>query len=794
LFDVNPRNNYVNLLYTLNQYSSDLVTGIKKLTKELIMKFKINILILLLFNAAAVISAPLNFECDISPAPLKIDCPNDEFHSLGFYPPTDDPLYYLYSNTPEHYAIDYQWGSDYMSFAYGWYYTHGIAKVGVFDNPADVTTSDRNNSRLRIHSSGTFKRPFIFGTPTFNHNISESDTTRHGTLTLSLLQSDTNNTIGMSSMCRECTISHVAGFFSWIIVSDNSPSNPPPITTYTHEILDDGFDEMEQGFEYLMSNGNQVINVSLQFANKLSLITRPTVGGKWVTDILDNGEGQNPTSDGQLNTYASCELQQQVYGHKQEFCDILDIAYARDILVIASAGNNLKTTMAWPASDENVIGVAGIDPTGNLWERNTCFSTDNTGECGSNFDVINTTIAAPAMNMLVNHPGDYNLGALCYDNNFGTSTDGYQLCSGTSFSAPLITSIASMIRSLNPLTSNDDVKQILIDSKINNLPDQRYAVPRAGKSAIITLGKSNGAQVVNRLTPMFRMKTNPSGGWPGHISYLSTTAPQVAAVAKLGTYLVVPQADGNIHFSDRVTYKSDIYSPTTSGYPFIKGTSATARAPFYVFGGHRNPFNNDVADLLPLHHLVRPRFTGFNGVCSELADHAYSTNKSNSLLDDYVLCNQYAINYLYEGIDGYILPTCPNGVNCYENTGNANDAQCLKVRYSTQDNGFALMMASEVNKPMFASYGTNYKNGYGNMSPINTLSGMSNAECLGYVFPNVDSDSDGVIDGMELVLGTNPNIADTDGDGVTDGSEYPLAGIPQSDPTDPLDFIPNSPR
>jgi len=31
------------------------------------------------------------------------------------------------------------------------------------------------------------------------------------------------------------------------------------------------------------------------------------------------------------------------------------------------------------------------------------------------------------------------------------------------------------------------------------------------------------------------------------------------------------------------------------------------------------------------------------------------------------------------------------------------------------------------------------------MVPITTLAGMSNAECLGYVFPKVDSDSDGVL-------------------------------------------------
>jgi len=98
-------------------------------------------------------------------------------------------------------------------------------------------------------------------------------------------------------------------------------------------------------------------------------------------------------------------------------------------------------------------------------------------------------------------------------------------------------------------------------------------------------------------------------------------------------------------------------------------------------------------------------------------------------------------------------------------------------------------MASEVNEAMFQSYGTTFKNNLNQTVSITTLSGMSNAECLGYVFPNVDSDSDGIIDGMELILGTNPNNLDSDGDCIGDGVEYSLTGIPQSDPTDPLDFI-----
>lgn len=53
---------------------------------------------------------------------------------------------------------------------------------------------------------------------------------------------------------------------------------------------------------------------------------------------------------------------------------------------------------------------------------------------------------------------------------------------------------------------------------------------------------------------------------------------------------------------------------------------------------------------------------------------------------------------------------------------------------------------------------------------------------LGYAYPNVDSDGDGLIDGFEYLLGTDPYHTDSDRDGFLDGEEYPQAGIPKSDP------------
>jgi hypothetical protein len=56
------------------------------------------------------------------------------------------------------------------------------------------------------------------------------------------------------------------------------------------------------------------------------------------------------------------------------------------------------------------------------------------------------------------------------------------------------------------------------------------------------------------------------------------------------------------------------------------------------------------------------------------------------------------------------------------------------------------------------------------------------ATTLGYAYPAIDSDGDGLPDGFEYVVGTNPIKADSDEDGVSDAAEFPLAGVPVSDP------------
>ncbi len=112
-----------------------------------------------------------------------------------------------------------------------------------------------------------------------------------------------------------------------------------------------------------------------------------------------------------------------------------------------------------------------------------------------------------------------------------------------------------------------------------------------------------------------------------------------------------------------------------------------------------------------------------------------------------------ADGYNYAGIEGFIYPTCQLEPSCIP----AN----MDILYRVFDD-------------------INFNHTLENL-PV-TSPAPANATKIGYVFPNVETDGDGLIDGQERILGTLMGNQDTDGDGLLDGVEYPPAGVPFSDP------------
>ena len=683
-----------------------------------------------------------------------------------------------------------------MNFSYAWDKAYGTARVAILDQEVNNNTlnSSEFGSRIRHHNVGHFgdfaqssNGVYPFFSTTYNApNIVKSflnggtlqsinslhpRNNMHGDMVLSLLGSKANNGIGMASTCRECSLAYYAANPTTIVPSHPNEWERQTILNKHHY----------KALRASIFTGNQIINKSGYFgANNL------------------RGTTSYPKCSNQVSDY---------YGNKQPLCQMLQYAKDFDVIFVASNGNGNTNSANWPANEKDmVIGVGGTDRTAKTWDvyrdQGTCPQQTSTNifngitinlsvnylECGSQGN--HHSIMAPAKDVMVyHHNGSYsitpdlinpnkfvNSGTGCID--LSTTDPGYQTCSGTSFSAPIITGIISIMRSLNPLLSFDEVRDILENSRVYTSDiGERYSIPNI--SAIMkndVLGLVGGNRVLNRLKPMFRLNTRFSHSGSMKSNYLSTSIPQVAAAGMYGNYLAdVNELTGSL-ISGVNTYNVDANEPLAVGYPKFREPNAAikpnnARAPFYIFGGHENPFTG-MDDMIPLHHFALKPVLSNQPQCYDRADHAYGTVKVTAFGNPDIRCNTDDTRYVWEGIEGYLLPSCPTGQTCYENSGDADAAQCLMLRYSSADDSYALLMESELNKAKFNTY----------TGTVDHLTGMSDAECLGYVYPNVDSDNDLIIDGMELVLGTNPNDADSDNDGYTDGEEYPPTSPIVSDP------------
>lgn len=476
-------------------------------------------------------------------------------------------------------------------------------------------------------------------------------------------------------------------------------------------------------------------------------------------------------------------------------CTVINEANARNIAVIASAGNH-RATMTFPAFDRDVIGVGGIDATLGFWNQSPTngnplppldpseyvnmdtsqcpFAGSNPPlnyfECGSNISKTFASapgvfeaeryrridVVAPAQDVVSTLPlgSEYNpfIGDHgCTDLSDG-ALDGYGPCTGTSMAAPIITGVVQMIRSANPLLpiGDDDpvtlegIRDVLLYSGSiyqttgEHDPWMGFGLPDAQLAVETVLGISGGQNVKNRVTPLMVLHNDEFD------DTVYTTFPQMALAYALADSGFYQNPAGIPSVQELPEYPVE----TVDGDPVV---SLVPLAPIYVFTNRWNPMSQ-TESLIPLYRMQKDTVSspgcvpGFHDAAT-----CYVTDRSTVMITDVSeLESFYTAGYDLQGIEGYLAP-CANE--------SCDDATPATTVYRVHE--------------------TNSDNYY--LTQITPLPGTS-YEVLGAAFANFDFDNDGLTTGMEYLLGTNPMHPDTDGDGMGDGVEYPAAGVPFSDP------------
>lgn len=357
------------------------------------------------------------------------------------------------------------------------------------------------------------------------------------------------------------------------------------------------------------------------------------------------------------------------------FCPVLDLAKARDVLIVESTGNNNLPADQLPfpmnvASQYTVLPVGGTASRAprpgypnDLW-----VATPNEG---SNAPGVNGVIA-PAKNIVstalpnteyIADPyrcsdiAPYDDSGRRFLNGYG---DGYGTCSGTSMAAPHVTALAGLIRSIHPLMTADRVRQIIQES--GNLSGSQATerlgsgLPDAYKAVRLAINDNP-----KQLTPLFSFYS------AARQDAFYTTVPQMAAAAMTGS--LMPKQEGcatssvkncgtyspkwgrtiTAYGNQQVAYNAFPGMPSNSAPPVavfggspVIDANTTPLADAWVFTTPNNP-RDPSKPLVPLYRLSYQEQTGLH------RDTTYTTDLDGVSFYE-------SLRYLKDGIEGYIYP------------------------------------------------------------------------------------------------------------------------------------------
>ena len=627
---------------------------------------------------------------------------------------TNDPFLGSFSAPDTNFS---QWGLHLLELPAAWDWVKGHAQIGVVDTGVQRTHEElqafSGTAPSAVYRGGNVREHLSYDLRNERCDIDEKDTANdpyagHGTHVSGIIAAKTNNEVGVAGTCWNCSIQMQKVFPEKL--GDQLPSL---------------MDRVSEGLEELTEQGASIVNGSF---------------------------GIDATA------LANCAA-----APAGIFCSTLALAEERDILFVASAGNDL-TAVDFPARDSRVLAVGGIQRVPlpppqigygwTLWDDRVtpgCPSifypnlySGNT-ECGSNTG-SELDLVAPARAVLSSlYKGlSHNVELECGDASnvlLGNPDDGFGVCRGTSMAAPFVTGIAGLVRSVNPLLSRVETADVLKSTASQaagpttiygaGIPDAEAAVRRA-------LGSVSGRVLRNRVTPLFTLR--------GLITenYIATNSPQEASAL-------------TFHSEDPF----DTVGPLVPWYDLAGGCQISPcpqnrpGASFYVFTTDQPPYPG-APPLTPLYKLRRdPALYSRCGGPSvpTAASFNYTTNAEGIQHFKNRLDEGFNIGFDLDGMLGYIYQWCEPHSAC-------QPPGTVKIHrlYHPQRRDWVLIPENEVAAFSAAGYIVpTFPNTY--------------REVLGYAYPNVDSDGDYVIDGFETMLGTNPAVVDSDCDGADDGEE-----------------------
>lgn len=490
----------------------------------------------------------------------------------------------------------FQWGMNAMNFPSAWNTTFGFGYIGDVD-------SGFVNDTPPMDVAANYRSQFsvAISAPPAGYEA-------HGTHVAGILVGVANNLSGISGGCPTCSLAEMR----------TSTSNMGNLTT---------------GIKNLTDRGVQVVNMS--FEND----TANAVCGGVFADI-------------------------------NMMCNAISAGVTRDIMYVASAGNFRSPTPAFPASHSDVLAVGGAQiatpPPSNPfiypypWQQWIFSSTFGTTYPGTN------GVIAPAASIVSTIPpwSTYITTApYCADStgadNSGPAGDGFGNCTGTSMSAPHVSALAGIVRSINPRLTASQIKTTIRQQSgsftgtymNNGTPIQATS---KGMPNAATVVSNTISQTPNKLTPLFSFYST------GRLDYFYTTVPQMGAAAIMGT--LEPRNNGSQCSINYVPTGTTIFN-----YTFFPGTTngvcpnQIVAAQVWVFTTTQNP-KSSTDPLVPLYRMSwkcgdpssnPPAICGSNG---QHMDVTYTTDAAG-------IAAFQNVGYKVDGIEGYIYPkTSPQPV------------------------------------------------------------------------------------------------------------------------------------